>query len=335
MSLSEDQITAKNYKNFYDRLKQSINVTPSSMGKKPAGGGFIPVGTVLMVMRRFTAYWPSRDTIDYSCFFTCNGRTLDIALYPELSNYFLTVYGSINYFGGDGVKTFALPDLRGEFLCGSGTNSHAGQGSVGAAGIHRDSSEINTGWFNNASGGFSNENAPSSTYYRFFTKKQYSSHDLGTRTGYVGGTNLSLKSSSGDVVWYGVKPKNTSVNYIIAAYSHYINVQYDYSESEIVAGKWVDGKTLYQKTFIVNGVLTGDIEVGTLTGTDDHFISQGYVTLMGDVLEGASIPINSTAPIYGVTQPISAFIDDAGHVICSVGSTVVSKCTIMVRYTKL
>lgn len=49
----------------------------------------------------------------------CDGSTLDISDYSALSAYFAEEFGSANYFGGDGETTFALPDLRGEFLRGA------------------------------------------------------------------------------------------------------------------------------------------------------------------------------------------------------------------------
>ncbi|WP_238918156.1 tail fiber protein [Clostridium sp. YIM B02555] len=44
----------------------------------------------------------------------CDGSTYNITDKRDLANYFLTEFGSINYFGGDGVTTFAVPDLRGK-----------------------------------------------------------------------------------------------------------------------------------------------------------------------------------------------------------------------------
>ena len=55
--------------------------------------------------------------------------------------HFTNEFGSVNYFGGDGTTTFAVPDLRGEFLRGSGTNSHANQGSGSNVGKHQDATE--------------------------------------------------------------------------------------------------------------------------------------------------------------------------------------------------
>ena len=68
----------------------------------------------------------------------CDGSTYNIADYPELAEHFTTEFGSVNYFGGDGTTTFAVPDLRGEFLRGTGENGHSGQGDGSNVGDHQD-----------------------------------------------------------------------------------------------------------------------------------------------------------------------------------------------------
>ena len=71
----------------------------------------------------------------------CDGSTYKIADYPYLSQHFKDEFGKVNYFGGDGITTFSVPDLRGEFLRGTGNNSHTNQGSGDDVGIHQDATE--------------------------------------------------------------------------------------------------------------------------------------------------------------------------------------------------
>lgn len=54
-----------------------------------------------------------------------NGATLRIAEHPELS----TLYG--NYFGGDGIRTFKLPDLRVAVPVGKGKASSGNSVRIG------------------------------------------------------------------------------------------------------------------------------------------------------------------------------------------------------------
>lgn len=67
----------------------------------------------------------------------CDGATYNIGDYPYLEAHFKEEFGSVNYFGGNGVNTFAVPDLRGEFLRGSGTASR-NTGSGAEVGVHQD-----------------------------------------------------------------------------------------------------------------------------------------------------------------------------------------------------
>ena len=71
----------------------------------------------------------------------CDGSVYNISDYPSLAEAIKTGFGSYNYYGGDGVTTFAVPDLRGEFLRGTGTNSHSEQGSGADVGVHQDATK--------------------------------------------------------------------------------------------------------------------------------------------------------------------------------------------------
>lgn len=93
------------------------------------GGGGVPIGTIISLM----------GTTAPNGYLVCDGTTYDITTYTELSTYFTEQFGSSNYFGGDGTMTFSVPDLRGEFLRGSGTNSHENQGNGADVGVHQDS----------------------------------------------------------------------------------------------------------------------------------------------------------------------------------------------------
>lgn len=72
----------------------------------------------------------------------CDGATYAIGSYPLLEAFITTQFGSVDFFGGDGASTFAVPDLRGEFLRGSGENSHENQGSGIGVGEHQDATEM-------------------------------------------------------------------------------------------------------------------------------------------------------------------------------------------------
>lgn len=88
----------------------------------------VPLGTVISCMR---------NTVPEN-YLLCDGTIYNISDYTDLAEFIKNQFGSYNYFGGDGTTTFAVPDLRGEFLRGTGTNSHANQGSGANVGVHQD-----------------------------------------------------------------------------------------------------------------------------------------------------------------------------------------------------
>ena len=160
-----------------------------------------------------------------SGYLACDGSVYRISDYPRLSEHIQRNFGSFNYFGGDGETTFAVPDLRGEFLRGTGTNSHTqsvasktvSEGSGSAVGKHQgstvlrniwhydNSSAVQAIWYSNSSSGINSNGAinnidswmVNSTYSRSIT---YSASLTSNNTNYVG---------------YSTRPTNTSVLYII------------------------------------------------------------------------------------------------------------------------
>ena len=74
-------------------------------------------------------------------YLACDGTEYKISEYKVLAEYIKEQFGSYNYFGGDGTKTFKVPDLRGEFLRGTGTNSHTNQGNGETVGTHQDATQ--------------------------------------------------------------------------------------------------------------------------------------------------------------------------------------------------
>ncbi|MBR6112965.1 MAG: tail fiber protein [Bacilli bacterium] len=87
-----------------------------------------PVGEIIIYM----------GTIVPEFFLPCDGSIYNISDYPYLAEQIKNNFGSYNNFGGNGTTTFAVPDLRGEFLRGTGTNSHSSQGNGASVGTHQD-----------------------------------------------------------------------------------------------------------------------------------------------------------------------------------------------------
>jgi microcystin-dependent protein len=88
-----------------------------------------PVGTIisLMGLRAPDGY------------LVCDGSEIEISKHERLANYFEEQFGTKNYFGGNGSTTFAVPDLRNEFLRGYGELSNE-------IGMHQDATEMPSMW---------------------------------------------------------------------------------------------------------------------------------------------------------------------------------------------
>lgn len=226
MSITEEQIQANNFKDFYNRLKPLLGIKPVS--------GFTPVGTIIAVMGK-TA--PNN-------YIACNGQIVNIKDYPELARYFNEQFGSYEYFGGDGIDTFGIPDLRGEFLRGTGTNGHENQGSGEDVGTHQDATEIPNIVNDGTEFKFSSSNNA------VFNKEDSSIKLNNEKWGYLASNKNT--SVAGPDARKTTRPTNTSVLYCIATKNIYIDVKYDYSTDEKAIGAWIDGKTLYQRTIAFN-----------------------------------------------------------------------------------
>ena len=158
-------------------------------------------------------------------YLACDGSTYRISDYQRLANHINAQFGSYNYFGGDGTTTFAVPDLRGEFLRGSGTNSHTqsvanvtvSEGSGAAVGKHQgstvlrniwhydNSSAVQAIWYSNSSSGI-NSNEGINNIDNWMVKSTYSRSIT---------YSASLASNNTNYVGFSTRPTNTSVLYII------------------------------------------------------------------------------------------------------------------------
>ena len=187
------------------------------------GGGYAPIGTIISVM----------GTTAPQDYLACDGTVYNIADYPQLADYFESQFGESNHFGGDGATTFAVPDLQGEFLRGTGTNSHTNQGSGANVGEHQDGTLMP--YTNGASVIAVSSQAVDST------SDYMSSLGATTRRNVTGS-----QDNSGSV--FTSRPTNTSVLYCIKA----VVAGEVYSTEERVVGTWIDGKKIYQKSYSFN-----------------------------------------------------------------------------------
>ncbi len=73
-------------------------------------------------------------------YLACDGAEYDVCDYAELAQHFIDAFGSVNYFGGDGVDTFAVPDMRNEFI--RGYHGDAADQLSGDIGRHQEPTTI-------------------------------------------------------------------------------------------------------------------------------------------------------------------------------------------------
>lgn len=225
--------------------------------------GFTPVGTIISVMGNSA---PAN-------YLECNGEIYNIIQYPVLAKYFKDQFGSENYFGGNGTTTFAVPDLRGEFLRGTGINSYANQGDGSAVGEHQDGTQIPSMYAftatNDATKGSVGGYLPSSAtanYFNFMKNPDFEETGSGNAK-YVTPTTVTVGTSTAKKGYaYTARPTNTSVLYCIAYQNIYVDAKNDYSTTEKIVGTWINGKPLYQIT--IEGVMPNVATDGTYVSTN-------------------------------------------------------------------
>jgi microcystin-dependent protein len=259
---SNKMATKSDLQSFYNRIFPYLGGS--------ADAGFTPIGSIIAIMG-VTA--PAN-------YLACNGQIVKVADYPELANYFEQQFGTKYKFGGSGT-TFGIPDLRGEFLRGTGTNSHSGQGNGSTVGTH--------------------QNATIHEFISVGANSLYSEDRDSTRgnvdyvvsntTTYNEFTPASSHKSGGGA-WSGSngtsRPTNTSILWCIATKDIYLNPSLDYSTSEKVVGKWIDGSTLYQKT----------VNFGTLPNTTEKNVAHNISNLSQVVHMQAILYSTGSSAIY-------------------------------------
>lgn len=356
MALTSDQITAKNFQKFYNLILPYLNGAP----------GCTPIGTIIAVMGNSAPAY----------YLKCDGTIYNIADYPDLANYFDVQFdGEINKFGGDGITTFAVPDLRGEFLRGTGTNSHENQGNGGDVGEHQDGSiHSNVYMIENGTNGWapqrnqSNANNPDKVVGGILqgisgTKTTatnltatYTSRPTNTSVLYcIAYKNIYAESSGGggsdvtvtpiitsgekiavigvdgvDNDLYAPLPKeydsgdgiditndtisvdemsSTDMSEIISPSPSIMCRRMIYTESDQIVGTWIDGSTVYQKTFTGKTSTTSgkSVKLGELSNMSQVVSKNGFYHHLGGYWVGLDEYQSSTAIV-------ALFIYDNGEV---------------------
>lgn len=257
-------VTEERLSEFYGQILPYLGGASNTL----VGGGYAPIGTVIAFM----------GTIAPRDFLACDGTVYNITAYQELANFIEDQFGSINYFGGNGTTTFAVPDLRGEFLRGTGTNSHTKQGNGANVGEHQDGTEhTNLYDYGNTMGLIVYGNASSD--YNALVRKIDSKVRDETHYSYV---NVAKASQTGSAAAFTSRPTNTSILYCIKAVSD------GYSTDEKVVSTWIDGKPVYQRVININA------GAGVVL-TSNTWVDSGVTISNLDKIVGSGIAIDTTA----------------------------------------
>lgn len=185
--------------NYYTKAQVDELVSKMSSSQSDC----TPVGTII-------SYMGVNAPIGY---LKCDGSIYNISQYQELANHFKSNFGSVSYFGGNGTTTFAVPDLRGEFLRGTGTASR-NTGSGADVGVHQDGTvhtNINLGGGVN---GYLLQSYQDNNYRvgganfdkSIFVSNRYANYSMSSQGAPNNVQNLSMYTS---------RPTNTAVLYCI------------------------------------------------------------------------------------------------------------------------
>lgn len=310
--------TGPNFGNNYliiEEVGKAIVIDPLKHANEDDGIEDSPVGHIMSYM----GVNPPKH------YLACDGTEYNITDCPYLTQFIINEFGTVNYFGGDGINTFAVPDLRGEFLRGSGTNSHTSQGNGGTVGEHQDGTEFpsivqaaNRGSLV-VSQRESTENAKQENVDFEFGRNGYRTLSL---NGYI----TSVLSNFGG---YTSRPTNTSVLYCIkyeptyymsnTIDNLYIKGYDNYSEEEHIVGQWIDGKPLYEKN-ITETVKSGD---GAVFYTFDSDVE------IKNIINNPTYYVNSAWNVYLRKS------SNENILVTNAGSSVVgTKCNVTIQYTK-
>lgn len=222
-------------------IGHEIVIDPLEHANMSKGIEDCPVGHIISHM----------GTVAPAHYLICDGAEYNITDYPYLVQHIIDNFGSANYFGGDGTTTFAVPDLRGEFLRGTGTATR-NTGTGAGVGVHQDATQFPYYGYTGTTGNLVTYLNNNTNNYPGATDKILSTETLKAYYSSNTSTTSSVKNYA-----FTSKPTNTAVLYCIKYEPTYFMNTYNnnymqpilYSEDEKVIGAWINGKPLYQKTF--------------------------------------------------------------------------------------
>ena len=204
-------------------------------------------------------------------YLACDGREVNVIDYPYLAKHFQNEFGRVNHYGGDGVTTFALPDLRNEFL--RGYHGDAEKQLSGELGIHQDASKDITAipfTDNNGVSGIA-INVPNVTSPEY-DRGLDDSHELNT-TKYINLTSNNVGTRTNGHVYSMYRPTNVAVLWCIKYEpTYFINLESDGYEEVILLEYEKRRITAGSKFALLDDVHKYDF-IGIRYGNNDDYMT--------------------------------------------------------------
>jgi len=270
--------------------------------------GYTPLGTII-------SYYGETAPRFY---LACDGTIYNKTDYPELAEHLLSLTNHSQYeVSGDNTK-FKVPDLRGEFIRGTGTNSHIGQGSGESVGEHQSATDLQYFGFYEGTLYASGEYPTNYDGLRHNGKRLNVNNLTGSYTTVAESSSLSQFETN-----IYARPTNTSVLYCISYKDIYTKpIEEDmppadmeevlsplpsvmsrrmiYSTTEQVIGQWIDGKPLYQKVVQLTNQQFGDVNTtkyfNLMDATDLSIVSMKAT--ISFVMGGATYMLNVDSTLF-------------------------------------
>ena len=167
-------------------------------GGGSSGGGSNPTGTIISFM----------GLLAPDGYLICDGAELNISDYSNLASHFKNQFGSKNHFGGDGETTFAVPDMRNEFL--RGYHNGKEEQLSGEIGIHQDATVIPRILMNNSLNTLNYYGDSGTTINIANSDKDITSSALGHKL-----TSTAYTASGPSAASYNARPTNVAVLFCI------------------------------------------------------------------------------------------------------------------------
>lgn len=166
----------------------------------------------------------------------CDGGEYSISDYPDLATFFQKQFGESNHFGGDGVETFAVPDMRNLFLRGyHGEAEEQLSGDIGS--VQEATEHVN---FFSGIGPRLALNTAGSAVARHVDSRI----EIVPSRRLWEADSTPANTDSGET-YFTSRPVNMAVLYCIKAVKS-TPVQNVYSMEGVKVGTWINGEPLYR-----------------------------------------------------------------------------------------